>query len=237
MRNAESRAAFRSAFRIPHSAFRAVGLGLLLLLTVGCQQEMARQPSYRKMEPSVSFEDGRSVRPLEPGTVARGYLRNDRELYHGLESGPANPQWAATVAGLGIGGPWIALAGVAAGPRYTRQFPYPITMEMLEQGRERYNIYCSVCHDRVGTGKGRIVLRGYLKPPSLQSDRLRESPDGYIFTVITIGHGAMPSYASQIPPQDRWSITAYVRALQKSQNMRYGDLSEEERAQLPKEAP
>ena len=84
--------------------------------------------------------------------------------------------------------PWATLAVVAAGPRYTRQMPYPITMEVLERGRERYNIYCAVCHDRVGTGKGRIVMRGYLRPPSFHSDRLRDVPDGYIFSVITNGH-------------------------------------------------
>ena len=163
--------------KAPSLALRA-GTLVALLMTIGCQQQMAHQPSYRKMEPSDFFRDDRSVRPLEPGTVPRGYARTDVELYSGLASGAANPRWAASVTGMGLGGPWATLAVVAAGPRYTRQMPYPITMEVLERGRERYNIYCAVCHDRVGTGKGRIVMRGYLRPPSFHSDRLRDVPDG-----------------------------------------------------------
>jgi mono/diheme cytochrome c family protein len=224
------------ALRANNGMVRGTLICSILLLTTGCQQEMARQPSYRKLAPSDFFEDGRSARPLEPGTVARGYLRTDAELYTGLESGSANPRWAATVTGLGMGGPWVALGAIATGPRYVRQMPYPFTEDVLERGRERYNIYCAVCHDRVGTGKGRIVMRGYLKPPSYHSDKLRTMPDGYIFSIITNGNGAMPSYESQIPPHDRWAIVAYVRALQLSQNFPEDQLTEQERADLPKEA-
>ena len=97
-------------------------------------------------------------------------------------------------------------------------FPFPVTKEVLERGQKRFNIYCSPCHDRLGNGDGMIVRRGYRHPPSYHIDRLRQVPNGYIFDVITNGFGAMPDYAAQIPPRDRWAIVAYIRALQFSQN-------------------
>ncbi len=122
-------------------------------------------------------------------------------------------------------------------PPEVRAYPFTLTQTDLERGQLQFNIYCAVCHDRVGNGQGRIVQRGYLKPPSFHSDRLREAAEGHYFTVISNGWGGMPEYGSQITPADRWRIIAYVRALQLSQNVRLEDLTPAEREQLKKEAP
>jgi hypothetical protein len=96
-------------------------------------------------------------------------------------------------------------------------FPYSVTLDVLHRGQQRFDIFCTPCHDHLGTGKGMAVLRGFREPPpSFHIDRLRIAPPGYFFDVITNGFGVMPSYASQIPATDRWAIAAYVRALQLS---------------------
>jgi hypothetical protein len=102
----------------------------------------------------------------------------------------------------------------------------------LLRGQERYEIFCSPCHDRVGTGQGMIVRRGYRPPPSYHIDRLRTAPPGYFFDVISHGFGAMQDYAEQVPPDDRWAIVAYIRALQLSQNAKLADVPERERQSL-----
>jgi len=111
-------------------------------------------------------------------------------------------------------------------------FPSPITREILLRGQERYNIFCSPCHDRVGNGQGMIVQRGFRRPPSFHIDRLREAPVGYFFDVITNGFGAMYDYGDRVPPPDRWAIIAYIRALQLSQHATLADVPLEERQQL-----
>jgi len=117
--------------------------------------------------------------------------------------------------------------------------PMPVTRELLERGRDRYDIYCSPCHDRTGRGNGMIVQRGMKRPPSFHQDRppeagvnLRTAPVGYFFDVITNGFGAMYSYASRIPPQDRWAIAAYVKTLQYSQHVPFDQLPLEDQRQL-----
>lgn len=112
------------------------------------------------------------------------------------------------------------------------EFPYEITEENLERGQQRYDIYCSPCHDRVGTGNGMIVQRGFSKPTSFHDDRLRTSPPSYFYGAMTNGFGAMPSYANRIVPKDRWLIAAYIQALQLSQNSELEDVPEAERSQL-----
>jgi mono/diheme cytochrome c family protein len=196
---------------------------------------MARQPSYRPLQPSEFFADGRSARPPVPGAVARGYLRDDPHLYDG-GGGPA-AEVSRAVALVGAGSrPLLALAaGASLGDAPVDSFPFAVTEVVLQRGRERFNIYCAVCHDRVGTGNGRIVQRGYVRPPSFHTDRLREAPVGHYFRVITRGHGAMPDYAAQIAPADRWAIVAYVRALQLSQNARLDDVPEDIRRRLTQE--
>ena len=104
------------------------------------------------------------------------------------------------------------------------EFPFPATRAVLEQGRNRFMIYCVVCHDPLGTGRGKIVERGYTQPPSYHIERLRTVPVGHFFDVITNGYGSMPDYKQQIPPRDRWAIAAYIRALQLSQPCPVGDV-------------
>lgn len=176
------RVAGRSMRRQPASVnplgIRCQALLVLALcaLTLGaCRQRMAEQPGYDPLEPSAFFADGQSARHPVPNTVPRGGLQADELLYTGSAGGaPADT------------------------------FPFTVTLEVLERGRERYDIFCSPCHDRIGTGNGLIVQRGFTPPPTLHSDRLRAAPAGHFFAVITNGFGAMPSYAPQIPALDRW---------------------------------
>jgi mono/diheme cytochrome c family protein len=185
------------------------GLAVLALaaVTAGCRQDMHDQSKYIPLRPSDFFDDGRSARPLVAGTVARGHLDDDTAFY----------------------------AGKNPGGSLSETFPFPVTKQVLERGRERYDIYCAPCHDRLGDGDGMIVRRGFRRPPSYHIDRLRSVANGYIYDVITSGFGAMPDYAAQIPPADRWAIVAYVRALQLSRNATLDDAAPAARAQLERE--
>ena len=165
---------------------------------------MHDQPKYIPLRPSSFFEDGRSAREIPTGTVARGHLNADIAFYTGKD---------------------------AAG-NYVDSFPFPITREVLLRGQQRYNIYCTPCHDRLGTGNGMVARRGFRHPPSYHIDRLRQAPNGYIFDVITNGVGAMLDYSAQVAPADRWAIVAYERVLQLSQNATINDVPPEARAQL-----
>ena len=173
-------------------------------LSVGCRQDMHDQPKYIPLRPSGFFADGRSQRPLIEGTVARGLLKEDAAFYQG--KGPDG--------------------------KPVMEFPFPVTKEVILRGQERYNIFCTPCHDGLGNGDGMIVRRGFRKPPSYHIDRLRQVPNGYIYDVITNGFGAMADYSAQIAPRDRWAIVAYVRALQLSQNATVNDVPAEARGQL-----
>jgi mono/diheme cytochrome c family protein len=186
-----------------------------LLCVAGCRQDMAAQPRYNPMQASTFFDDDRSVRPLEPGTVPREQSRTDTELYEGQHT----LTW------------WGAEFYVES-----TEFPLPVTEELLHRGQERFNIMCSMCHDRVGTGLGKVVQRGYLRPPSYHSERLRKMPVGHIFQVITRGQGGMPAFSDQITPRDRWAIVAYVRALQLSQHFPRKELTDDELEQWQKSA-
>lgn len=110
--------------------------------------------------------------------------------------------------------------------------PEKVSLDLLKRGQERFNIFCSPCHSRVGDGDGMIVRRGYRRPPSFHEARLREAPHHHFFTVITDGFGAMPSYAALVPVADRWAIIAYIRALQLSQHTTVTSLTAEEQARL-----
>ena len=193
------------------------------LVIAGCQQKMADQPSFKPLEPSSFFSDGRSARPVVAGTVARGHLQTDSAFFTGrvegrqvaaaptaeAKSGPQPPHPQAAPTSTDIVPP-----DFRDDAAFVREFPIPVRRPMIEHGYNRYMIYCAVCHDPLGTGHGRIIERGYTPPPSLHVERLRNAPAGRLFAVISEGYGSMPSYASQIPPADRWAIVAYVRALQ-----------------------
>jgi Cytochrome C oxidase, cbb3-type, subunit III len=111
-------------------------------------------------------------------------------------------------------------------------FPLPVNRDLLVRGEERYGIFCSPCHGLQGDGSGMAAVRGMKHPPSYHDDRLRNSPNGYYFDVITNGFGSMLGYSAQIPPRDRWAIVAYVRALQLSRNAKVSDLPAELRQKL-----
>jgi mono/diheme cytochrome c family protein len=191
-----------------------------LALPVGCQQKMARQPSYKPLEATTFFADGQAARPLVPGTVARGHLRTDLALFTGKTTTEAQ-DWtlaASMIAAAASNASGAAAIALAEQNNYVDTFPFPITGDVLRHGRDRYMIYCVVCHDPLGTGRGKIVERGYTAPPSYHIERLRTVPVGHFFDVITHGYGSMPSYAEQVPVRDRWAIAAYIRALQLSQH-------------------
>jgi mono/diheme cytochrome c family protein len=192
---------------------------VLCAALAGCsEQQMARQPYYRPLVPSAFFADGRAARPLPPGTVARGHLDDNVSFYTGKSGKTDERAQAAGVLAVVAQNPLGAVGMALASDPYEDQFPYEITEALLKRGQERYQIYCAVCHDRAGTGDGMIVRRGFTKPPSFHEPRLRQARVGYLFHVATRGFGSMPDYASQIPPEDRWYIVAYIRALQFSRH-------------------
>jgi len=178
-------------------------LGAGMLLTACYSQQMGSQPRYDPLEPSTLFADGQSARQPVPDTIARGHLRDDALLNTGMEDGqPAS------------------------------RFPFPVTRDVLDRGRDRFEIFCAPCHGRTGYGDGMIVQRGFIPPPSFHTDTLRQVPVGHVFDVATNGLGAMPSYAAQVPVRDRWAITAYVKALQLSQHADATSLPADLRQQL-----
>ena len=163
---------------------------------------------------SSFFGDGLSARQPVAGTVPRGFLRTDREFFTGKKNtaGQTTPQPSASP-----GATSATAQNAVSYPDAVDTFPFPITEQVLARGKERYEIFCSVCHGLTGYGDGMIVRRGYRRAASYHDDRLRQAPVGHYFDVMTNGWGAMPSYAGQIPAQDRWAIIAYIRALQYSQ--------------------
>jgi mono/diheme cytochrome c family protein len=182
-------------------------LVVAITLTAACRIDMHVQPRQNPLSRSEFFSDQRSARPIVEGTVARGQLHEDAYFYTGkVGNNPGDVM------------------------------PFPVTKDVLERGQERFNIYCAPCHSRVGDGNGFVPSRGFArKPPSFHIVRLQKAPVGYIFDIITEGFGIMPDYASQIPPQDRWNIVAYVRALQLSQNATMTDVPAGQK--IPSEPP
>lgn len=178
---------------------------LVALAGAGCElrQAMYDQPKVKPLQESTFFADGRGARPIPAGTVARGHLNDDEHLHLGLVDG-----------------------------KQAETFPEPVTLEVLRRGQERFNVFCSPCHDRAGTGNGMVVKRGFKKPVSFHDPRLVASAPGYYYNNIIKGFGVMPSYADQIPVRDRWAIVAYIRALQLSQNAPVAALGEQDLAQL-----
>lgn len=175
------------------------------LSLVACRQDMHNQPRYKPLAASTFFEDGRSARPMLEGTVARGHMRLDPTRFTGK-----------------VGGQDVT------------EFPFPITRADIGRGEERFNIYCSPCHGRTGDGQGMIVKRGFRAAANYHTERLRRAPVGHFFDVITNGFGAMASYASRVPVDDRWRIIAYIRALQYSEAAAIGDVPPELRDAIDK---
>jgi len=184
-------------------------------LATACRYDMQDQPRYKAYKKSDFFSDNRASRNLPEGTVPRGFLREDKAFYAGkTETGQnAAPAPAASPATDAAGNTVVTdFSGLV------NEFPLPVTQELLDRGEQRYKVFCIVCHGPVGSGDGMIVRRGFSKPPTYHDDRLRNAPVGHFYNVITVGQGKMSSYASQIPPADRWAIVAYIRTLQISQN-------------------
>jgi mono/diheme cytochrome c family protein len=165
------------------------GVIALAAMTTACRDDMHDQPRYKPFAATTFFGDGRSARPSIADTVARGQLRVDLPRFTGKENG-----------------------------KDIDFIPIQITRADVERGHERFNIFCSPCHGRLGDGHGMIVTRGLRQPPSYHDERLRNAPIGHFFDVMTNGYGAMYSYASRVPVDDRWRIASYIRALQLSQN-------------------
>ena len=190
-----------------HPLLRRAGLISAILLAVlilsGCTMTMKVQPRVDPYEPAAFFPDGQSARLPVEDTVPYGAAHTDDALYTGQVDG-----------------------------QYVEEFPFMITKEDLEYGRQRYDIYCAPCHGFTGDGDGMVVQRGFRQPPSFNQDRLREAAPGYFFYAITNGFGTMPSYANRIPVHDRWLIVAYIKALQLSQHAPVTGLPAEDVAKL-----
>ena len=167
---------------------------------------MDYQERFDPQEANSFFADGRAMRPVVPGTVARGMLKEDSRFYEGRNEG---------------GG-------------YVDRVPLPMTRELLLRGQERFNIFCSPCHGEAGDGEGIITTGGFgfTPAPTFHSDRMRQVADGYVYEVIANGIRTMPPYGHQVPVADRWAITAYIRALQRSQNARQEDVPASVRAEI-----
>ena len=183
---------------LPASAGRTIALAMAALSVVGlaaCRQDMHNQPKYRPLRATTFFADGASARPLVEGTVARGTLNADEAFFTGK-----------------------------VGNATVKELPFPVDAAVLDRGQERFNIYCAPCHDATGSGKGLVVQRGYRQPPSFHEDRLRNADAGYFFDTMTSGFGVMPDYRMQLSARDRWSVVAYIRALQLSQHAAAADV-------------
>ncbi len=187
-------------FSRAEAAFRRIGGKVMMLLSfstlflvAGCRQDMQDQPRMNPQRGSDFYADHRGARPQIVNTVARGQLQEDSYFYTGVIQG-------------------------ANGYREEQNtLPFPVTMEVLERGQERFNVYCTPCHSRVGNGLGEIVERGYKPAGNLHDQVRRAQPLSHYFYVMTHGYGAMPDYREQLTPEDRWAVAAYIRALQLSQ--------------------
>lgn len=176
---------------------------ILLLAMAGCRQDMYNQPKAKTDSATEFFKNGTSAQPIPPHTVEYRSARQNDAFSTGLTNG-------------------VLVA----------QLPMRLTPALLERGRERYDIYCAVCHGMSGEGNGEIVQRGFPAPPTYHSERLRNAPIGHFYDVITNGYGVMYSYASRVEPADRWAIAAYIRALQLSQHVKASELPPNEQKQL-----
>ncbi len=187
---------------------KLVFLAALLVALTGCGRNMYQQAKYQEDKPSPFFADGTSSRPIPDGTVSRSRGAIQASFFTGQDKN-----------GL------------------LTEVPLEVTEAVLKRGQERFNIYCSPCHNYSGNGRGMIVQKGFVQPTSFHDPRLRASPVGYFFNVITNGYGRMYSYASRVPPADRWAIAAYIKTLQYSQDAPVADLPANLRKSLAQPQP
>jgi mono/diheme cytochrome c family protein len=186
-----------------------------MLALAGCRQDMHNQPKYVPLRGSDFFKDGRSARLPVDHTVPRESRITDTQFYKG-------------------GNAWedeYFLTGKVNGQPGDK-FPLPLTKAVMQRGHDRFMIYCTPCHSRVGDGNGMVVSRGLKHPPSYHEERLKKEPIGYFFDVMTHGFGSMKDYSAQVKPEDRWAIAAYIRALQLSQDAKLSDVPDSERANI-----
>jgi hypothetical protein len=172
------------------------------LLAAGCT-DMYNDSRIKPLQASRFYADGRSARPLVEGTVPRGMARLNEEFYTGKTGG-----------------------------KFVGTLPVELTDSLLDRGEDRFNVFCSPCHGRLGDGTGMIVRRGFPRPNSFHDDSVRAKPVGFYFDVITNGFGRMYSYAPSVPVEDRWAIVAYLRALQLSRRVDVRALGSAERDSL-----
>lgn len=180
---------------------RLVCYALFAVAVVGCHPDMWQQPKFKAQDESTFFSDHNSSRLAVKGTVPFGQPLVDSALERGYLDG-----------------------------KLVRDIPVPVTMEMIDRGQERFDVFCSHCHGAIGDGTGMISQRGYnIERPvaTYHSDRLREMPSGHFFDVITNGYGAMFPLSDRIPVEDRWAIVAYIRVLQRSQNATIQDVPQD----------
>jgi mono/diheme cytochrome c family protein len=208
LKNSNRRPGPPSAEKSGRAVARHIVVAMICISALaGCRQDMHNQPKYRGLRASAFFSNTSSARPLVEGTVARGTLQTDAVFFTGKN-----------------------------GAMLVNELPFPVTHEVLDRGQERFNIYCTPCHDTTGSGNGMVVQRGYPQPQSFHTDRLRKIESGYFFDVMTNGFGRMPDYRVQITARDRWNIVAYIRALQLSQNAARTDVPGGDPTKLEKPA-
>ncbi len=177
-------------------------LAAMLLCLPGCRYDMQDSPKAKTFRMSDFYNDHSTARPLITGTVPQSEPERDELMYRN------------------------------SGGQLANAFPFPVTLDVLKRGQERYNIFCAPCHGRTGDGDGMIARRGFRHPPSYHIDRLRKAPVGHFYDVITHGFGSMYDYADKVKPRDRWAIIAYIRALQLSENASLSDVPADRRASI-----
>lgn len=193
---------------------RMAWLLLVVLALAACEKHvhnMYDQPRYKPLDESSLFEDGGASRAPVP----------DTQVHSGGD-----------FAGTSSGRIGIEDAQRRDRDEHAVSNPYPVTTQLLDRGRQRFDIYCTPCHSPLGDGDGLIVRKGFPAPPSFHIDRLRNASDRHLFDVITAGYGIMYPHGARVAPADRWAIVAYIRALQLSQHVDASSLRASDVARL-----
>ena len=194
--------------------------------------DMVRQMKVRAQAPLGFFADGRGPRLPVAGTVPMGYEMPKPQAAATPTGSPA-PE-SPPHFGFSEGTDYYDTGKM--GDRWGTGIPVPVTPELLERGRERFNITCAMCHGATATGNGIVKQHGLATVVSLQDDRIRKMADGEIFNTITNGKNTMMAYGPNVMVADRWAVIAYLRALQRSQNATIADVPPEHHADLDKPA-